>query len=215
MSRLGVESDTGAAQVAQAGATESPVTAARPLRADAARNRQKLIDVATTAFTTDGVDVPLEDIARRGGVGIGTLYRHFPTREALVLAVYQHQIDQLRRASEELPTRYPPADALHEWMRSFVRYAEIKRGVVALLRTLLEARSDVLDDARQTLRSSAQRLIDAATTAGTIRSGVDAPELIRAIGGICMVTDRPGDDATALTLVDLVFDGLRYGAPNA
>jgi len=193
---------------------ESIDAAPKPLRADALRNRNKLIEVATQAFTDHGVDVTLEDIARRGGVGIGTLYRHFPTREDLVLAVYEQQIEELRIDAVELPQRLSPPDALHEWMRSFVRYAAVKRGLVALLKSLMETRSEVFDRPREIIRSSAQSLIDAAVADGSIRDSVNAPELIRAIGGICMATDRPGDSATAATLVDLVFDGLRYGAPK-
>jgi AcrR family transcriptional regulator len=194
---------------------ESIDAPAKPLRADALRNRNKLVEVATQAFTDHGVDVTLEEIARRGGVGIGTLNRHIPTREDLVLAVYEQQIEQLRIDSVELPKRLAPPDALHEWMRSFVRYAAVKRGLVALLKSLMETRSDVFDRPREIIRTSAQSLIDTAVADGSIRGNVNAPELIRAIGGICMATDRPGDNETAQTLVDLVFDGLRYGAPKS
>jgi AcrR family transcriptional regulator len=191
----------------------STVASERPLRADALRNRNRIVDVATAAFTDESVDVALEEIARRAGVGIGTLYRHFPTRESLVLAVYQSLVDDLRTASVELPNRYAPAEALHEWMRSFVRYAAVKRGMVALLRSVMETDSKAFDATRDIVRAAAQSLIDPAVANGSIRGHVNAPELIRAIGGICMVTDRPGNDETAMALVDLVFDGLRYGAP--
>src|SRR3954453_4228689 len=97
----------------------------RPPRADAQRNRDKLIEVATTSFTELGVDVPLEEIARRADAGIGTLYRNFPTREALVLAVYRNQIEGLATAARELPKTLGPADALREWMRGFVEYGAV------------------------------------------------------------------------------------------
>jgi AcrR family transcriptional regulator len=199
--------------------TASPVTGSaaptRPLRADAQRNRDRLIEVATTAFTDSGVDVALEDIARRAEVGIGTLYRHFPTREALVMAVYRKQIDDLEMAAQQLPLTHGPAEALRLWMRGFVEYGAVKRGLVVLLRTMMDTDSDLFDHARSTLRRSAEGLMTAAAASGEIRPDFAADDVIRALGGICMATDRPDAGATALTLVDLVFDGLRYGAPAA
>ena len=185
----------------------------RPLRADARRNRDRLIEVATTAFTDSGVDVALEDVARRAEVGIGTLYRHFPTREALVMAVYRKQVDDLEVAAQQLPLSHGPAEALRLWMRGFVEYGAVKRGLVVLLRTMMETDTDLFDHARATLRESAEALMAAAADAGEIRPDFSAADVIRALGGICMATDRPDAGAAALTLVDLVFDGLRYGAP--
>lgn len=187
----------------------------RPLRADAQRNRDRLIEVATIAFTDSGVDVALEDVARRAEVGIGTLYRHFPTREALVMAVYRKQIDDLASAAQSLPLTHGPAEALRLWMRGFVEYGAVKRGLVVLLRTMMDTDSHLFDHARATLRHSAEHLMTAAAAAGEIRPDFAAEDVIRALGGICMATDRPDAGATALTLVDLVFDGLRYGAPAA
>ena len=203
-------SPAGSAAQARAGA---PAT--RPLRADAQRNRDRLIDVATVAFTESGVDVALEDVARQAEVGIGTLYRHFPTREALVMAVYRKQIDALELAAQQLPLTHGPAEALRLWMRGFVEYGAVKRGLVVLLRTMMDTDSDLFDHARATLRESAHRLMTAAAEAGEIRPDFEAADVIRALGGICMATDRPDAGGTALTLVDLVFDGLRYGAPAA
>ncbi len=195
--------------------TTHPTAASpRPLRADAQRNKDRLIEVATTAFTDSGVDVALEDIARRADVGIGTLYRHFPTREALVLAVYRKQIEDLEIAARELPLTYQPADALREWMRGFVRYGAVKRGLVALLRSMMETETNLFDQARATLLAAAGSLMAAAAEAGEIRSGFAPEDVIRALGGICMATDRPDAGATAIALVDLVFDGLRFGAPG-
>jgi len=185
----------------------------RPLRADAQRNRDRLIEVATTAFTEDGVDVPLEEIARRADVGIGTLYRNFPTREALVLAVYRKQIDGLQAAAQELPKTLGPANALREWMRGFVEYGAVKRGLVALLKSMMETQSNLFDEARATLLASAGELMTAAADAGEIRPDIAPGDVIRALGGICMATDRPDAGTTAMALVDLVFDGLRFGAP--
>jgi AcrR family transcriptional regulator len=197
-------------EVSSDSADASP--AVRPMRADAQRNRDKLLRVAAEAFTEVGVEVPLEEIARRAGVGIGTFYRHFPTREALVVAVYRQLIDDLAAAARELPLVHPPAEALREWMHAFVDYAAVKRGMVALLKSMMETDSQLFDDARATLHAAAGSLMTSAAQAGAIRPDVGPAELIRAIGGICMATDRPGSEETAIALVDLVFDGLRYGA---
>jgi AcrR family transcriptional regulator len=198
--------------VSAAVGVKAPRSEPRPLRADAQRNRDKLIEIATTAFTDSGVDVALEEIARRADVGIGTLYRHFPTREALVLAVYRKQIDGLEAAARELPLTHRPADALRLWMRGFVEYGAVKRGLVALLRSMMETDTGVFDHARATLLESAGSLMKAAAEAGEIRPNFEPGDVIRALGGICMATDRPDAGASALALVDLVFDGLRYGA---
>jgi len=187
----------------------------RPMRADAQRNRDRLIDVATRTFTESGADVALEEIARRADVGIGTLYRNFPTREALVLAVYRKQIEVLQAAAKELPLTHSPADALRLWMRSFVEYGAVKRGLVALLKSMMGTETTIFDQARATLLDSAGSLMQTAAQAGVIRTDIQPGDVVRALGGICMATDRPDAAATAVALVDLVFDGLRFGAPGA
>ncbi len=185
----------------------------KPLRADAARNRNKLLDAATTAFTDRGVDVSLEDIARSAGVGIGTLYRHFPTREDLVMAVYGHQVDALVQRSHELPEQLPPGEALHEWMRGFVDYYAVKMGMVNLLRSMMEgSRAEAFQCAREQLLEAAERVLQPAIDAGAVRADVTAQELSRALGGICLASSTPDGQATSLAIVDLVFDGLRFGA---
>lgn len=187
----------------------------KPLRADAARNRDRLIDAATRMFTDHGVEVSLEDIARAAGVGIGTLYRHFPSRCDLVLAVYGTQVDALDERSRLLPTQLPPGDALHEWMRGFVDYYAAKMGMVNLLRSMMQGQPETFERARAVMRESAERVLAPAVAAGVIRADATAPELVRALGGICLASVSPEGQETSLALVDLVYDGLRYGAPNA
>jgi AcrR family transcriptional regulator len=189
--------------------TQAP---AKSLRADAARNRQKLIDVATVAFTERGVDVSLDEIARTAGVGIGTLYRHFPTREDLVLAIYGSQIESLEARSIELPHELPPGDALREWMRGFVDYYAVKMGMVNLLRSMMAGRPETFEHARATMLASAERVLQPAIAAGVVRADVSGPELMRALGGICLASTTPDGQETSLALVDLVYDGLRFGA---
>ncbi|NNG38475.1 TetR/AcrR family transcriptional regulator [Flexivirga sp. ID2601S] len=186
---------------------------AKPLRADAARNRQKLIDIATEAFTDD-VDTPLDEIARRAGVGIGTLYRHFPTRCDLVLAVYGDQVDALEQRSFDLPKRLGPGEALHEWMRGFVSYYAVKMGLINLLRSMMQGDPQTFEDARRRMRESAARVLTPAIEAGVVRADATPEELTRALGGICLgASGSTEGQETSLAVVDLVYDGLRFGAP--
>ncbi|WP_170226534.1 TetR/AcrR family transcriptional regulator [Rudaeicoccus suwonensis] len=209
---------TAVAEGTKIAATEgdcSSVEPAKPLRADAARNRQKLIDEAARAFTADGVDVPLDEIARRAGVGIGTLYRHFPTRCDLVLAVYGDQVNALEQRSHQLPGLHEPGEALHEWMRGFVDYYAVKMGMINLLRTMMQGNPSTFENTRAVMRESAARVLTPAIVAGAVRADATPEELIRALGGICLASTSPEGQETSLALVDLVFDGLRFGAPNA
>jgi AcrR family transcriptional regulator len=187
----------------------------KALRADAARNRAKLLEAATALFAERGVETSLDDVAKAAGVGIGTLYRHFPTREDLVLAVYGAQIDALDERSRELATREDPGEALREWMRGFVDFYAVKQGMVTLLRTMMNgSRSEHFEHTRTTLREAAERMLGPAIAAGVIRQDVAAPELLRALGGICLTSDPKTTPASStLALVDLVYDGLRFGAP--
>ena len=189
----------------------------KALRADAARNRARLLDAATKQFAERGVETSLDDVAKAAGVGIGTLYRHFPTREDLVLAVYGAQIDALDERSRELATSEDPGEALREWMRGFVDFYAVKQGMVTLLRTMMDgSRSEHFVQTRETLRVAAERMLAPAIEAGVIRQDVAAPELLRALGGICLTSDpRSTPPSSTLSLVDLVYDGLRYGAPVA
>ena len=187
----------------------------RVMRADAARNRSRLLDAATAAFADRGADASLDDIAKAAGLGIGTLYRHFPTREDLVLAVYGAQIDALDQRSRELATSDDPGEALREWMRGFVDFYAVKQGMVTLLRTMMNgSRAGQFEQTRATMRAAAERVLAPATEAGVIRQDVAAPELIRALGGICLTSDpKSTPPSSTLALVDLVYDGLRFGAP--
>jgi len=185
----------------------------KPLRADAARNRQKLVDVATKAFTED-VDIPLDEIAKRAGVGIGTLYRHFPTRCDLVLAVYGEQVAGIEQRSYDLPKELEPGEALHEWMRGFVEYYAVKMGLINLLRSMTQGNPETFESARRVMRESAARVLQPAIDAGVIRPDASAAELTRALGGVCLASTTPEGQETSLAVVDLIYDGLRFGAPG-
>jgi AcrR family transcriptional regulator len=185
------------------------------MRADARRNRDAVLAAAADAFAAHGVEASLEDIARTAGVGVGTLYRHFPTREALVFGVYQREVEQLAVSAPELAATRDPADALREWMRRFVRYTGTKRGLIGMLKPLMQTESGLFDQTRAQINGAASMLLRSAAAAGEIRDDISSADLIRSMGGICMANDQIGSIDDAARLVDLVFDGLRYGAPAA
>jgi AcrR family transcriptional regulator len=183
-------------------------------RADAVRNRDLLITAAAEAFAAKGAEVSLEDIARGAGVGIGTLYRHFPTRDSLVEAVYRHEIDVLCGRADQLLETMPPDQALAEWMQLFVRHVATKRGMSSLLKPLLSTNPNFSDQTRGRATLAATKLLDAGVAAGTVRADVDGGDLLRAVGGICMSTDQERSEASE-RLVGLLYDGLRHGAAGA
>ena len=187
------------------------VSTDRPLRADAVRNRELLITAAVAAFAARGAEVPLEDIARDAGVGIGTLYRHFPTRDSLVEAVYRHEVDVLvESADQPLATRSPDR-ALEEWMQLFVRHVATKRGMLSVLKPMLHSDAAFFAETKGRATAAASKLLAAGVVAGTVRPDIDGADLLRAVGGICMSTDQERSDASD-RLVGLLFDGLRHGA---
>jgi AcrR family transcriptional regulator len=196
-------------------AMDQPSPDPRPLRADARRNRDKLLDVAATAFAEEGVNASLEDIARRAGVGIGTLYRHFPTREHLVEQVYRHELEALGAAADELARQHPPDVALEEWMQRFVFYIAAKRGMADSLRILMTTNSDLFAKASGLVPLTLQRLLDAAAAAGTIRSDVEASDILQALSGLYSAPAGPDWQPRARRLMGLMMDGLRWGASRA
>lgn len=195
--------------------TAADVHAARALRADAQRNREALLESAAQAFGERGTDASLEDVARRAGVGIGTLYRHFPTRDALVEAAYRRGVERICDAADRLLTEQPGDIALELWMRDFVGYIATKRGLAATLKIAADAHTDLFVYVHERIRAALSSLLDAAAQTGRIRTDVDSADLIRALGGICMVSDQADWQDQARRLVALLMDGLRYGAPTA
>ena len=190
------------------------VATARPLRADAARNRERLLEVALQAFTASEAEVPLETIAAEAGLGVGTLYRHFPNRSALVEAVYRHEVGRLCDSANRLLTRHPADEALRRWMGDFVEYAATKRGMAQALSQAVAERQSSLADSRTQIRSALSRLIDAAAREGSIRSDLSPEDVMRAMGGIWQMADGPQWREHARRLLGLLMDGLRYGAPG-
>ncbi|MHB8487954.1 MAG: TetR/AcrR family transcriptional regulator [Candidatus Dormibacteria bacterium] len=202
--------------VAESGAIDpaDPASPDRRPRADALRNRDLLITAAADAFAARGADASLEDVARNARVGIGTLYRHFPTRDALVEAVYRHEIDVLCERADQLLETMPPDRALSEWMQLFVRHVATKRGMLSVLKPLLSTNPNFSDQTRGRATAAATKLLEAGAAAGTVRADVNGGDLLRAVGGICMSTDQERSEASE-RLVGLLFDGLRHGAAGS
>jgi AcrR family transcriptional regulator len=190
----------------------TPAPAERNLRADAQRNRDTLIEVAGQAFAEHGIDTSLEEIAERARVGIGTLYRHFPTREHLVEVVYRREVEALCKAAEELLKKYPPDKALAEWMQRFVDYIAAKRGMANSLKLLLASNSEFFAEASGKIPAALQRLVDAAITQGSIRADIESSDLLQALSGIYGAPQTPDWRERSRRLVTLLMDGLRWGA---
>jgi AcrR family transcriptional regulator len=179
------------------------------LRADARRNRDKLIEIAAQAFADNGVETSLEDIARKAGVGIGTLYRHFPTREHLVEVVYRRELQNLADAADEL-SRTESADiALEQWMRRFVNYMATKRGMASSLKIIASSNSTMFAEGFGRIRSSFDKLLTAAQEQNLIRKDIGQSDLMHAMSSIYSIPDTPEWRDSANRLIGLLMDGLR------
>jgi AcrR family transcriptional regulator len=190
------------------------VVVTRPLRVDAQRNRERLVAEAAVAFQERGIDVPLEELARRSGVGIGTLYRHFPTRDALIEAVYRREMDLLCDAAADLHAEHAPGEALELWLLDFVEYVATKRGMAEALKAAVGADSELFAESHRRITDAIEGLVAAGVAAGGIRADVEPMDLLRAVSGICVAPSAalPDWKARARRLVALLMDGMRYGA---
>jgi AcrR family transcriptional regulator len=187
-------------------------TRTRPLRADAQRNRGRLLEVAVRAFSQDGPDVPLEAIAKYAGVGIGTLYRHFPTREALVEAAYRNELERLCDAVNGLLDTAAPDVATRAWMDLFVDYMTTKRGMADALRAVIASGGNPFAESRNRLTAAITTLLDASAAAGTLRSDIEPGDVLTSLSGVSLAAGEPAQREQARRLLDLLMDGLRYRA---
>ncbi|BCJ56056.1 TetR family transcriptional regulator [Actinoplanes sp. NBRC 14428] len=184
---------------------------ARPLRADARRNREALLVAAREAFLAGDADAHVEEIARRAGVAVGTLYRHFETREALLEEVYRRRADELCAAPAELLDRHAPDEALRRFLLLLVEHAAESKGMAVALETIAATDSPVFGDARTRMAEALDRLLEAGVAAGTIRGDVGGRTLLRALGGICGMHATDGWKDEAVRITAILFDGLRRG----
>lgn len=184
--------------------------APRKPRADAIRNRERLLETAAEIFSAGGPDASLEAVAKRAGVGIGTLYRHFPTREALFEAVYRREVDQLSELAERLANEVGPVEALRRWLHANVRLVATKKGMVAALALAAYRPSELHAYSADRLAKAVGSLIDRAAKAGEIRADITPEDLLRALVGMTYnVYGAPNWPNTALRLADIFVDGLR------
>ncbi|GIF51646.1 TetR family transcriptional regulator [Asanoa ferruginea] len=183
-------------------------TAPRALRADARRNRDRLLATAVAAFSADP-DTTLDAIAKEAGVGIGTLYRHFPTREALVEAAYRNELGRLCDAATELGATLPPDRAVRAWMDRFTDYLTTKRGMATALRAVIASGGDPYAESRARMVAAISPLLKTGVEAGTIRADVDPVDVLVALNGVSLAAGAPEQRDRAGRLLDLLMDGLR------
>jgi AcrR family transcriptional regulator len=183
----------------------------RPMRADAQRNYGRLLSAALAAFTEHGADdTSLEEIARRAGVGIGTLYRHFPTRQALLEAVYRDQVEALRARADELIGSDAPGEALAAWLRALMTFSSTKQSLTSALLATIGKDSDLLTACSKVLWDAAEILLKRAQQAGEVRADADARDLIRLVHAVNIAAQRaPTDPGQSERLLGLILDGLR------
>jgi len=181
----------------------------RRRRADAVRNRERVLAAAKAVFSAGGPEASLEAVAKQAGVGIGTLYRHFPTRQDLFETVYRREVQQLVELAEELKNAPAPVDALRRWLRSNVEFVATKKGMSAALALTVHGSSDLAAFTFDRLTSAVGALLDRAIAAGEIRSDISPEDLLRALVGMCYMHDQPGWQKSVMRLVDVFVDGLR------
>jgi len=189
-----------------------PGRSGRALRVDARRNRDRLVEVAARAFASGGPDVSLEGIAREAGVGIGTLYRHFPTREALAEAAYRNEVERLCDAAPTLLASLDPVSALRQWMDQFVDYMAAKRGMGEALRAVVASGADPFAHTKGRLLESVRTLLTPGVEGGLMRDDVSPDDVLKQMSAISLITADQPDRDQARRLLDLLVDGLRYRA---
>jgi AcrR family transcriptional regulator len=186
-----------------------PAFGKRKPRADAVRNRERVLEAAKVVFSQGGPEASLEAVAQRAGVGIGTLYRHFPTRETLYEAVYRREVEQLVELGKQLEAKAAPVEALRLWLQAGVEFMATKRGMAAALAMAAHGSSELVAYSLDRLTRALGELLQRAVTAGEIRTDIDPEDLLRTLVGMCYAHDRAGWQAKVLRLVDVFIDGLR------
>lgn len=181
------------------------------VRADARRNEDALLEAAKAIFAASGVDAPAREIAARAGVGVGTLYRRFPSRADLVIAVFKREVDACTADATTLAASNPPGEALTLWLRRFTKFIAAKRGLAQALHSGDPAFQALPDYFRQNFEPALAGLLNAAVEAGAVRPGIEPYELLRAIGNLAAIKGAEPEGETPV-MVELLIDGLRSGA---
>lgn len=184
-------------------------TVARKPRTDAQRNRERILEVAKDAFTRSGADASLDDIAKEAGVGAGTLYRHFPTRDALIETVYRTEVEKLAAAERKFSETMAPVEALRAWMLLFVDYIGTKQIIAPALNSLVGGPSKLYEGSRSQIQGAIDALVQRAIKNGDIRKDLEPFDLLRALVGVSYVASGPDWQQSARRLVDILIMGSR------
>lgn len=195
-------------------AEDASAIAPRRRRADAVRNTEAVLEAAKAAFAASGVDAPMRDIAARAGVGIGTIYRNYPLRSDLIIAVFRRELDATAEEAEHLAAAYPPAEALRHWSRSLGRFVATKRGFASALHSGDPAYTPLPAQFLGALAPKVQSILDAGAADGTLRAGIRAQDLIHALSRLADTSHSDGIDADAAPMIDLLLDGLMVPRAN-
>jgi AcrR family transcriptional regulator len=190
-------------------ATKRSQFSGRKPRADAQRNRERILEVAKQAFTRSGANSSLDDIAKDAGVGPGTLYRHFPTRDELLEAVYRTEVEKLAAAAREFAQAMPPIEGLRTWMLLFVDYIAAKQIIAPALNTLVGGPSKLVEVSYAQIHEAIRALVKRAIKSGDIRRDLDPVDLLRALVGVANVASSPDWQQSARRLVDILISGSR------
>jgi AcrR family transcriptional regulator len=185
----------------------SPPPPARKPRADAKRNRERLLEVAKKVFTRDGAAASLDDIARRSGIGNATLYRHFPTRDALIEAVYRSEVEKLAAAEERFAATLPPLEALRAWMLLFIDHVAAKTLIIPAMNTVVGGSMRLIEGSRSLIHAAFITSVKRAIASGELRADTDPSDFVRALVGIFHTTALPGWEQSARRLVDILING--------
>jgi AcrR family transcriptional regulator len=189
--------------------TKAPESADRKPRADAQRNRERILEVAKQEFTRSGANASLEEIAKKARVGPGTLYRHFPTREELLVAVYRSEMEKLAAAERTFANTLPPVEALRAWLLLFVDAVETKQIIAPVLNTLVGDPTKVFEASHAQIHEALRALVKRAIKSGDIRKDLDPIDLLRAIVGVANVSASPDWQQSARRLVEILILGAR------
>jgi AcrR family transcriptional regulator len=184
-------------------------TVVRKPRADAQRNRLRLLETAKAAFAEKGATASLDEIARTAGVGIGTLYRHFPTRDALVEAVYRNELMQMIEAAKRLAATQPPVEALRKWLLLFVDYMATKRGMAEVLNSIAGGTANLYADSGAQIKQAVAALVDRAVANGDIRLHIDPMDLLRALAGVVNISADQNWRQSAERMIDILIAGIQ------
>ena len=187
----------------------APTSPVRKTRADATRNRERILEVAKEAFTRNGAVASLDDIARQSGIGSGTLYRHFPTRDALIEAVYRSEVEKLAESEQRLASTMPPLEALRAWMLLFIDHVAGKQLIIPAMNTVAGGSIRLIEGSRSLIHAAFIRSVERAIASGDLRRETNPNDFVRALIGIFHTTALPGWEESARRLVDILITGSR------